>query len=93
VAEVDGAEAARPQGAPHLITAEGRGWGRRAPRRRGRSGIRACREPRKQDLTCPSMSWNCRHRCRTSGSSSGQSRHTSSGVLPNSSISLSIRCT
>src|SRR5262249_34560067 len=48
VAEVDGAEAAGPQGVPHLITAEGRGRGRDTPRRRGRASIRTCPKPRKQ---------------------------------------------
>ena len=46
--EVDGAEAARPQGAPHLITAEGRGWDRDTLRRRGRASIRTCLKARKQ---------------------------------------------
>jgi hypothetical protein len=36
VAEVHGAEAARPQGAPHLVTAEGSGHGRGGASRRGR---------------------------------------------------------
>src|SRR5215472_7156695 len=48
VAEVDGAEASRPQAAPHLVTAEGRGWGRDTPRPRARAGLRTCPEPRKQ---------------------------------------------
>ena len=30
------------------VSAEGRGWGRDAPGRRGRAGIRTCPEPRKQ---------------------------------------------
>src|SRR4029077_13649380 len=49
VAEVYGTEAARPQGAPHLIAAEGRGRGRDGPRRRGhdrRSGRRVRRKVR-----------------------------------------------
>jgi hypothetical protein len=48
VAEVDGAEATRPQGVPHLITAEGRGWGRDTPRPCGRASIRICPKPRQQ---------------------------------------------
>src|SRR5262249_2280567 len=48
VAEVDGAEATRPQGVPHLITAEGRGWDRDTPRPRGRADIRTWPKPRQQ---------------------------------------------
>src|SRR5262249_9627925 len=48
VPEVDGAEAACTQGAPDLITPEGRGWGRDLPPRRGRASIRTCPKARKQ---------------------------------------------
>ena len=49
----------------------------------------ADRRPGRSSTTAASMTWNSRHRSRTSVRSSGQSRHASSGVAPTSSISSS----
>ena len=56
VAEVHGAEAARPQGAPHLVAAEGGGRGRGVPLRR-RLGRRTRREVRGQIRLAPRLRW------------------------------------